>query len=278
MRCALNLPPANRHPLGRGPTGKDKAKPFVPRDRSVDPSTGMLEEGSQSPQTSSSSPQSTSLTMSSVAPGDTPDLSSWEQSLSLPAEDYLDRDRIHPTAPGTSTAHAASSGFASDSANYRFDYGSQPASRSSLPNTVFLSPNPASFSQSSDRPSASSSTLARDNPFGFGSSATQTGHGSSNALRGLQSPPSGASHPLDGSLGDSMSSQGMTYGLRRSLTEPQNFNAFVDNFSHAPYSQQTQHTLRLSQPSRLPPTQPPTNSRYGGPEGSNEQSRAPRTS
>lgn len=278
LRAALNLPPVNRPPLGRGPTGKDKVKPFGSRTRSLDgPSTG-LEEGSQSPQTSSSSPHSTSLTMSSVTPGEAQDVSSWEQSLSMPQDDYMDRDRVHSSAPPTSTSHAStSSAFSSDSQGYRFDYNS----RASLPNALYLSPNPASYAHSSDRPSTSSSTLSRDNPFSYNSPALQSTHGSSNHMRGLPSPPSGVSHHLDGSLGESMSpqAQGMTYGLRRSLTEPQTFNTFVDNFPHVPYPQQTQHSLRLSQSSRLPSNHPSTCTRYNGPEGSIEpSSSAPRTS
>jgi hypothetical protein len=48
LRAALNMPPANRVPLGKGPTGKDKPKPYKVRQTQPDASTSTAASSSQS--------------------------------------------------------------------------------------------------------------------------------------------------------------------------------------------------------------------------------------
>lgn len=124
---------------------------------------------------------------------------------------------------------------------YRFGQHPQSTSRSSI-SDLFLPQGVEDFPHSSDRPMH----FPRDEPqYTYAQSPMTAGHGS-NHMRNLSSSTSG-------SLSDSMQEpQGMTYGLRRSITAPQHLRPIVDNLPHLPYPQQTASSIRLPPNSGLP--------------------------
>ncbi|KAI5122534.1 hypothetical protein M0805_005261 [Coniferiporia weirii] len=269
LRAALNLPPANRPPLGRGPTGKDRAKPY--NRSSTSQADSVAGEGSASPRTSTSSPHSVvqplpSVSQQSGAAGDNSG-GLWDHALTMPQhEEYAsDREGIQPTV-STNAPPAAS--YAPEP-HFRFDTGSPSRSRSSLSGALYPSPGASGYNHSTDR-STSSSNYSRDES--FYSMATMThGHNSSGTLRNLaQSSPPLHSHPhqMESGLGGGAThsplaphanyspsspappqmSLSMALGLRRSIPNPQHFPSYVDTFPPAPYPQRAQPALARQPP------------------------------
>ncbi|KAJ8474055.1 hypothetical protein ONZ45_g16078 [Pleurotus djamor] len=86
LRQALNLPPANRPPLGKGPTGKDKPKPLDGVRTTFDYSRDSSSADAESPtstRTSSLSPSAITASVPSRSVQVMESASSWDQSLLL---------------------------------------------------------------------------------------------------------------------------------------------------------------------------------------------------
>ncbi|KAH8118132.1 hypothetical protein DFH11DRAFT_1572573 [Phellopilus nigrolimitatus] len=298
LRAALNLPPAHRPPLGHGPTGKDKVKPF---DRGSTAQTeSVADEGSASPRTNTSSPHSINQQIPSVSHsgdgGETPG-GIWDQALSMAQHDEYASDRdLHPAASANVSSATASY---TPEPHYRFDTAPPSRSRSSLSGALFASPGASAYHNSIDRPSTSSSQFSRDEQFyNSVTSGLPAGHSASSSLRGLSqaSPPMHPhSHQMESSLSGGTThsslaphgsytsspspasmSLGTTLGLRRSIPDlPQHFpSSYVDTFPSASYSQRA-HPILLHQPPahaplspiRLSPSRPAApHLEYGGPE------------
>lgn len=283
LRVALALPPANRLPLGHGPTGRDKARQCSDRLGSV----GM-EEGSVSPQTSSSSHNSSSFVTNGVSSyADFKESNrSWEHIVvAAPKDEYMDKEYDA----------VMTSGIASSS--YDQGYGLSPSrisssapssSRSSINGAFYLSPTSSSLSQTPDKPTTSSSTFSRDDSFGYPTSNLLGNGHTSEALRGLPSPapanfsPSAPYHHGTGTSflggdpplphnpphtyqspqfqreqyqpqGQSMMQNG-NYGMRKSASESNHFPTSLASYPSSTYAQQRLRTQVHSTPPsiRLP--------------------------
>ncbi|KAI0261507.1 hypothetical protein BC834DRAFT_895613 [Gloeopeniophorella convolvens] len=262
LRAALNLPPANRPPLGKGPTGKDKPK--TPSALSARPSAaGALDSVSRAG-SSADSPTSTraqSLSPSTITATMRPspsavhslEGSSWDQGM-LMGED---QNQPAPHASPSSTGYPLSSvpphahAHAKPPSQYSYPSPVQSTSRSSLPGTMYMPTVPQgaqNFAHTADRPLADAygggSYPVRDPredqqqrfPYSQPSySAPEAAH-----LSQHSPPPASLHYP-------SQQQPALPYAHRRSITEPQGFPSLVHQYPHLPPPQ----ALRRLTPPRL---------------------------
>ncbi|KAL5525877.1 hypothetical protein ACEPAG_7215 [Sanghuangporus baumii] len=253
LRAALNLPPATRPLLGRGPTGKDKPKPYdrtsATRDQSV------LGEGSASPRTTTSSPPPGShriaSTSQTVASGQNQGMM-WEGAITMAQPDEFVSDReaysdMAANAPSTSTSYTP---------DLRFDPQSSRA-RSSFPSTSFHAVNTSGYHHSADRASNAASNFTKEEPF-YSMTTVQSAGGNRTMSHSspsvhphsiphhMESAMGGAAHNPMGSHGTSFSpaspaptpnNPNMAINLRRSMNDPQHVPSYVDPYSSASYQQ-----------------------------------------
>ena len=233
--------------------------------------------------------------MSSVThSGDTGDGAggSWENALTMPSQDeFGDRDVMQP--PHLPVNLQSTTSPFQPEAHFRFDATQPSTSRSNISGAFFMSPGGSGYASTSNRPDTSSSTFSRDESFGLSANPLSPNHGSSSSLRGLASPPSITQrHHIDAALGDSdthspmsahpsraqQSHHNMAYGIRRSITEPQqHFAPYVDSFPHLSYLQQAnalpQQPHQFSDAAnRLPPNLPSASRPGYGHEGTTNPS------
>ncbi|KAG7449550.1 uncharacterized protein BT62DRAFT_1001841 [Guyanagaster necrorhizus] len=139
LRRALNLPPASRSPLGRGPTGKDMPKAYVPDASSGDTGTALPHPSRDSSSSSRGSTRASSLSPGTLTlPRSVSDIDGgpWDTSMVM--------EEQHSDVPSSS----ASSTYPLPSLN------SQSTSRSTMPGNAYI-PTQSGFSQSADRMSSS---------------------------------------------------------------------------------------------------------------------------
>lgn len=136
LRQALNLPPANRPPLGKGPTGKDKPKPLeshhtvIPMSLSLRSSRDSSSADSPASRASSNSPL---LVM--------PPQEIWDQSDTFQVWDDSDA----PPSSTSSSYHLTPMSAPASEKSVHFPYTPPPLSaRSALGNSFYVSPSTCS--------------------------------------------------------------------------------------------------------------------------------------
>ncbi|KAK7454468.1 hypothetical protein VKT23_011224 [Stygiomarasmius scandens] len=218
LRQALNLPPAHRPPLGKGPTGKDKPKPFDP----VPPLSMRSRDSSSADSPGSTRVSSHSPSQVALGPPRVDDSSPWEQTILIQDQHH----HHHSDLPSSSASNS-----------YPLPPMTAPVSSKSVQYNPYPNPLPSSSSRSPmyigsssqnsnypDRPMSSSygsPNFTMRNPvrddqrgqYSYSPSPYQSHDDSS-----IQSTPASVSAP---SIHHSQRDTSLPYTTRRSLTEPQ---------------------------------------------------------
>ncbi|OBZ72218.1 hypothetical protein A0H81_07885 [Grifola frondosa] len=217
LRAALNIPPANRPALGKGPTGKDKPKAIGHHTHDSIRTDSPLSSASASTNSLSPGAISTALALS-PPPGI--DQSAWNDAM------FMSKDQPEaqssssfglppPSAPSPcyppSTSRATMNDlFIPPTADKFLNYPhttDRPASTETFPNSEFLLPD--------ERRAYSYS------------------HPSFPTQQSPSAPPMPSCMPAQGTNRDFQA----FLQTRRSLTEPQNYRAVLNQISHVPPSQ-----------------------------------------
>jgi hypothetical protein len=269
LRAALNLPPANRPALGKGPTGKDKPKSydsgsFDAGSHSHLDSTSRESSDAASPsstRTSSLSPSAINATMrNSPRSVQSIEGSSWDQSLLMGEQ----QPEVQvPTGP-TGYQLPPVSAPMPQKAVQQYPYSSNVASssRTSITNNMYMSPTQPNYPHNADRPMGNSYSStgfllrdAREEPqqqYSYSHSAFSANHDTNMHSHSPSHQPR------------ETSPNGINFAHRRSLTEPQSFRNIVNHFPHLPNPLLTLPSPPRLQDSTLPPRQAAT---YGGGDG-----------
>ncbi|CAA7266927.1 unnamed protein product [Cyclocybe aegerita] len=253
LRQALNLPPAARPPLGRGPTGKDKPKNFELPDAQplfFPSSRESSTEDSPPSRSDSQSPSDTITVSMSSRPMTVLEPNSWNESL------LLNTHQSHQESSDVAGASEPQYDIAPMSAPLpikplqyaSYNHTFPPTSRSL--STVLYSESTSNYSHSSDRPMASSyagpsfslrSEIREEPPRqqytyapSFQSSDPTI---ASESPSPVVHPPSAPTHH------NSQRESPLPYPHRRSLTDPQGFS-IGQVFPHLPNPTQFQHNPR----------------------------------
>ena len=264
MRAMLNLPPANRPPLGKGPTGKDKVRSYPSRAN-----TPLLSEyPTRTRDASPSTARTGSSTPSSVIHTDGVASHSADNGVQEP---HWDTAIVVPVSEGDAHIHQPSFLPTTYTHTHRVlvDHGSPSSPTNARP--LFT---PSSFIPTShhfDRPlssvaSWSNNSMHRDERFPYSTTTSTTSamnFSSENHVR-LTAPTTSANntHALDDSVSghDLPHSHNLGYGLRRSITDG---SYPVDHSPHVPYPLQTPSPLRVPHTSRPPPNRLSHSPDYG---------------
>ncbi|KAL4252316.1 hypothetical protein ABKN59_002595 [Abortiporus biennis] len=263
LRAALNLPPANRPPLGKGPTGKDKPKPYAPRSGSA------IAERSDSP--SSGSTRTHSLSPSSIAGALNPspqavsalDGGSWDDAMLLRKErsdsQSASMSAAYPITPVSTTTTQTSYSYPPVSAN---------SSRQAAMAQIYMQPITQNYPHSADRPTGGGNypDAFMDRRYSFSQPAFSATHDSSQ----LQSHSPTSAVPSIPSRGNPSVPPPISYAQRRSITEPQGYRPVVMNqqhpsMAHAQQQQQQQqqsHVVRIPSPGMADNSMPPLRTEY----------------
>jgi hypothetical protein len=160
LRAALNLPPSNMPPLGKGPTGKDKPKPpYATTPRLATD----IEAGSRG--SSADSPTSTRAQSLSPGPSTVPAAmrpspnavhslagGSWDQSMLMGEEQ---NQRVpHSSSPSTGYRLPGLPAHTKAPSQHSYPSPAQPSARPTLPGTMHMpaSQDPEHFGHPTDRP------------------------------------------------------------------------------------------------------------------------------
>ncbi|KAL6302470.1 hypothetical protein BKA93DRAFT_818450 [Sparassis latifolia] len=264
LRAALNLPPANRAPLGKGPTGKDKPKSHIPGLQTSQSSTSSLPPISALPhisptisntrtdspssasdtRTQSLSPTVVGATLAQANQSVVPTLESanWPESM------FMEKDQ-----PEASTS--TSSGYAMPSVVSASSSYPPSTSRQTFPE-MYLQSVTQNYPHTADRPMGTETysshfTTVRDERRTFPySQAAFPPHAPPMHSQSPHLPPvSSAMAPQGGSL--SIPSP-LSYTHRRSITEPQGYRNMLPQMRQAPPP-----PIRLPSPSMLPQSNAP---------------------
>ncbi|KAM5538471.1 hypothetical protein V8D89_007804 [Ganoderma adspersum] len=245
LRAALNLPPANRLPLGKGPTGKDKpkssaSKPGNPSNISSLLSSTASNSASGAPLSRTESPLSTGSTSGHSM---SPDPIGSGTGLSVPPQtspSALDPSGWSDNMFGDKDSdQSMSSNFSMPSSSSHTSHNSPfPQIPRSVANDIF--PSSQAFPSSDEK------------SFGYLPTDERRSYNYSHPL--LSGHPS-AQGPLSSALS---SSTGDADGLapflqRRALTEPDGFRTLLNQMSHVQTSQNGLQTPapRMSQAALL---------------------------
>ncbi|CAL1716839.1 unnamed protein product [Somion occarium] len=258
LRAALNLPPASRPPLGKGPTGKDKPKPYTPRAQtsplsSVDSvgGTTTLPSGIVVPASGSGtpSPSSTSTRTHSMSPTMNAERSMHEMSAVANATwgESLTARKEHTehTSP-VSTNYS----MQASSTQSHYPYSTQSPSSSRQP-LYLQSMTPYSPASADRTPIDGYDFLDRQRyaltqptySTSVHDSSQMHNHSPTSVIPSSQSSH-GNSHTMHNSI---------PYPHRRSITEPQGYRPVVMNHqglqSSLPHAQQqSAHMVRIPSP------------------------------
>ncbi|KAI1797288.1 hypothetical protein LXA43DRAFT_406182 [Ganoderma leucocontextum] len=237
LRAALNLPPANRLPLGKGPTGKDKPKPGASKHADGSNVSTLISSlasnsGSGAPLSRTESPLSTgSASGHSMSPdpiGSGPGLSVPPQT-STPA---LDPSGWSDNMFGDKDSdQSISSNFSIPSSSHPSHNSPFPQIPRSVPNDIF--PSTQAFPPSDEK------------SFGYLPSDQRRSYNYSHPL--LSGHPSA----LSSNAGDA--NDLAPFLQRRALTEPDGFRTLLNQMSHVQTSQNGLQTPapRMSQAALL---------------------------
>ncbi|KAF9000610.1 hypothetical protein BDQ17DRAFT_1307622 [Cyathus striatus] len=146
LRHALNLPPANRLPLGKGPTGKDKPKAYSDVNSQSIQFNSSRGSSTDSPASRTSSLSPSALTLVSLSSRVVPPVEppSWDDAIVMDPE---------PPPPSTSPyqLNPMSAPLPARPNQYSVPYSNGTLGSTSSRGDVFLG-NGGSYSHSSDRP------------------------------------------------------------------------------------------------------------------------------
>ncbi|KAI5828609.1 hypothetical protein K523DRAFT_244129 [Schizophyllum commune Tattone D] len=298
LRQALNLPPANRPPLGKGPTGKDKPKTNDHQASQASP-TGYNAIFTQSRASSVDSPGSTRT--SSMSPNMLPsssramqvvDSGPWDQAILMNEQ----QSEVPPSA--TSSSFSLPPLPSSPMPTKNLPQSSYPPYQSGLPpppppprgsissmqssTNVYASPQP--YAQSvNERPPLSSYASSsynvrgdvRDDPRSQYSFSQQSFPPPDVALHDERNGPSSA--PLHAPPHHAPPRESpLPYSQRRSVTDPQGYGQPLSQAQAHHHQQQQQqqaymsqaaHGIRLPSPPRLPDGHLPSLRPAYGPDG-----------
>ncbi|KAN0120963.1 hypothetical protein V8E52_004232 [Russula decolorans] len=265
LRAALNLPPANRAPLGKGPTGKDRPKPSsAPPSR---PSQGAALDAVSRGGSSADSPTSTraqSLSPSTITATMRPSPSavhsleggSWDQGMIM-GEEQTQSSAPHASSPSTGYPLSGVPPHTKNPSQFSYSGPAQSSSRTTLPGTMYMPTVPQgtqNFAHSAaDRPLGEygSNYPVRDpredqQRFPYSQSSYS---GADNTHISQHSPSTTSLHytsqqPRDAS---SPAQTPVPFTHRRSITETQGFSSLVSQYPHLP----PPTSLRRLSPPRL---------------------------
>ena len=142
LRAALNLPPANRPPLSKAPTGKDKPKPPPAQAR---PATDFeARRGRSSSVDSPTSTRAQSLSPSTITATMRPspnavhslEDSSWDQSMLMGMD--KNQQAHYFSSPSTGYRLPGLSAHTKAPSQYSYTSHAQPSARPTLPGTMYM--------------------------------------------------------------------------------------------------------------------------------------------
>ena len=145
LRSALNLPPANRPPLGKGPTGKDKPKtPSAPRPSQADSLDAAVSSGGSSADSPTPS-RARSLSPSTItatvrpSPGAVHSLEggSWDQGMIM-GEEQNQSTGPHASSPSTAYPLSGVTPHSKNPSQFSYSGPAQSSSRTTLPGTMYI--------------------------------------------------------------------------------------------------------------------------------------------
>ncbi|KIM39987.1 hypothetical protein M413DRAFT_446887 [Hebeloma cylindrosporum] len=255
FRQALNLAPSNRPPLGKGPTGKDKARSF---DIGSTQALGFhSSHGSSSPDStgsrgSSQSPSSGITVSMSSRPMTVIEPDSWTETMLLTDHQHHQHHQHHPDIPGPSESHYHLAPMSAPLPQKPFHYpytNNFSSSSRSLSNNLY-SASPVPYNHSSDRPmsttygsqSFSSRGEVREESSRPHYSYAQPFSASDSSMHS-QSPSPSIHSPSSHNLHNTQRDSPVPFPHRRSLTDPQGFS-LGQGFPHLPNPAQLQHNSR----------------------------------
>ncbi|THV02845.1 hypothetical protein K435DRAFT_962814 [Dendrothele bispora CBS 962.96] len=225
LRQALSLPLANRPPLGKGPTGKDKPKAFDP----VPPPPLSLRSRDSSSADSPGSTRVSSNSPSQVALGPTrvDDASPWEQTILI-----HDQHQQQPDHPSSSASNSyplppmSAPAVSSKSIQYNpYPNTLTSSSASSSRSPMYIGNSQTNYSHSADRPMPSSygspSFTTVRNPVREDQRGGGGGHYSYSPSPYQPHDDSPLPAPVSAPIHHSNRDSSVPYSTRRSLTEPQ---------------------------------------------------------
>ncbi|KDQ57241.1 hypothetical protein JAAARDRAFT_35858 [Jaapia argillacea MUCL 33604] len=269
LRAALNLPPANRPSLGKGPTGKDKPKSYSsssgpPLLPSPLPSVSGATSSGGSPASSRTSSLSPSAMTAAVHTSPHPlqgmENSPWDHP-------FLREERTESRpSPVSSTFPLSSVNSISHKQQAQFSFNSTSSSlpsssRQMLPSSIYIPPAPQqNFSHSADRPPHSggydsSSFLLRDlreepQSYSYSQSSFPSPHQSQ-----MHPPPLSESTSMPAQLSYSQRDSPLSslpFSHRRSITEPLGgYRPNLNQYSNLSHPQGSMPGIRLPSPPRL---------------------------
>ena len=273
LRAALNLPPANRPVLGKGPTGKDKPKPYSTSGSrnasgtSVPPaptSRGGSSAESPSPtRTDSISPSTITANMRpSPHSGHNVDAGSWDQHMLLGD----DQTESHTSPP--SAGYSLSSINAHKPPQSQYSFPSPSSSRNPLSNSMYIPPvqqSTQNFAHTADRPMGDAYGNPgyplrdiREEPQHF--PYTQSPFSPTDGGQRHHHPPATpAIHAVHPPPRDHSGTLPYGHGNRRSGNEPQSYQNIVNHhYPHLPPPQSSTGALRRLSPPRISDLSHPT--------------------
>ena len=259
LRAALNLPPANRLPLGKGPTGKDKPKSTpAPPARPGTALDAVSRAGSSADSPTSTRAQSLSPSTITASMRPSPNAvhslegGSWDQSMMMGEEQ--NQQAPHTSSPSAGYPLSGVPAHTKAPSQYSYPSPAQSSSRTTLPGTMYMPVAPQgtqNFGHTTDRPLTEAygggSYPVRDlredqQRFPY----SQPSYSGPEATHLPQHSPSTPSlHYSTQQHRDAPSAQ--TPFHRRSITDPQGFSSLVNQYPHLP----PPTTLRRLSPPRL---------------------------
>lgn len=256
----MNLPPASRPSLGKGPTGKDR--PRIDGSSHSYTSARSRESSSvdmDSPPSRANSISPSAMTSLRHSPRSAHALDgggTWDQSLLMgepPADGQGGSTSYAVTPISTTVPHKVIQ-------HYSFSTSIPPNPRNGMGSGLYLGSQQSQYSPSTDRSMAgtynSAGYLSRDvrGEHHFPYSPTQFSNHDSSIQS--HSPTTSTSHSQNSR--DSISSHpNPSYPQRRSHTEPQSFRPPLNQQSHTPNTIHLDNTVKISLSPRPPDSAPP---------------------
>ncbi|KAH9178415.1 hypothetical protein EDB89DRAFT_1931102 [Lactarius sanguifluus] len=263
LRAALNLPPANRLPLGKGPTGKDKPKSTpAPPSRPSTTLDVVSRAGSSADSPTSTRAQSLSPSTITASMRPSPNAvhslegSSWDQSMMMGEEQ--NQQPPHSSSPSTGYPLSGVPAHNKPPSQYSYPSPAQSSSRTTLPGTMYMPVAPQgnqNFGHTTDRPLTEAyggnypvRDLREDQQrFPY----SQTSYSGPEAAHLPQHSPSTPSlHYSTQQHRDTSAQTPIPFAHRRSITDPQGFSSLVNQYPHLP----PPPALRRLSPPRLAET------------------------
>lgn len=253
LRAALNLPPAHRPPLGKGPTGKDKPRDFEDRGEPFTPTTSHT--GSSPESSTSTGSFSPSTVTGSMRPSPhSMDGPQWDHALVM--EDDPDDDShiggMSSSLPSSSTCYPLPTSTNSsirrpNSQQYPYDDPvnriHMPPIQSGYPESLARPPNLQYGHSYSARGDLHQPQPQMHQQYVYSAPPFSTHHESGSMPS--HAHPSYAAQSRDDAIGQQQ------YLHRRSSTDPQGYRLLNNQYIHLPSPQELAQGIRLSSSPRL---------------------------